>query len=154
MLARNAVVDDVSELVRLRGLMFAAMEGADPEPGPWQVAAAETLRARLTDGSLAAFVVDRPEPSAGLVACAVGLVERRLGSPGNPSGMIGYVANVVTEPGYRRRGYARACLTALLDWYRERGVAVVDLRASSDGESIYRSLGFASPPGAALRLRL
>ncbi|MEE6263239.1 GNAT family N-acetyltransferase [Plantactinospora sonchi] len=193
---RRAVVADASELVRLRGLMLADMHGRVPEPGPWQHLAAQTLRRRLDDGSLAAFVVDRgtvdgdgsvltadrgiagdgdgstltPNRSApvrddlvrsgdhagpapgGLVACAVGVIETRLGDPTNPSGESGYVFNVATESGYRRRGYARACVARLLDWYRRRGIPVVDLRATPDGEALYRSLGFVSSATPVLRL--
>ncbi|MFI6158691.1 GNAT family N-acetyltransferase [Micromonospora sp. PTRAS2] len=66
----------------------------------------------------------------------------------------GYVFNVVTDPAYRRRGYSRACLEALLDWCRKHGVGKVDLRASADGEPLYRSLGFVPTPGPTLRLPL
>ncbi|MFG1608990.1 GNAT family N-acetyltransferase [Actinoplanes sp. NPDC049265] len=56
--------------------------------------------------------------------------------------MRGYVYNVATRPPHRRRGYSRACMTALLAWFDEAGVATVDLRASTDGEPLYRGLGF------------
>jgi ribosomal protein S18 acetylase RimI-like enzyme len=151
---RRAVVDDVWELVRLRGTMLAAMNGQEPVPGPWQESAARTLRMRLTepDGSLAAFVVDRPGEPGALASCAVGVIERRLGDPDNPSGELGYVFNVATDPGYRRRGYSRACMEALLGWYREREVTRIDLRASEDGEPLYRALGFGLTPGPSMRL--
>jgi GNAT superfamily N-acetyltransferase len=151
---RRATVDDVPELVRLRGVMLSAMSGREPAPGPWQDAAATTLARRLPEpaGSLAAFVVDRPDESRGLAACAVGVIECRLGDPNNPSGEIGHVFNVATDPGYRRRGYSRACLRALLDWYRQRGIVSIDLRATPDGEPLYRALGFAPTAGRAMRL--
>jgi GNAT superfamily N-acetyltransferase len=154
--ARRATVADAAELVRLRGVMLASVNGADPAPGPWQEAARETLRERLVEpaASLAAFVVDAPEPPGALAACAVGTIDRRLGGPGNPSGLTGYVFNVSTDPGHRRRGYSRACLEALLAWYGERGVRTVDLRASEQGEHLYRSLGFRPTSGSTLRLSL
>ena len=37
-------------------------------------------------------------------------------------------------------------MTALLDWYRNHGLTTVDLRASPDGEPLYRSLGFVRTP--------
>jgi GNAT superfamily N-acetyltransferase len=64
------------------------------------------------------------------------------GDPANPSGRYGYVFNVATDPDCRRRGYSRACMVAVLDWYRERGVRKVDLKATEAGEPLYRSLGF------------
>jgi GNAT superfamily N-acetyltransferase len=151
---RRAVVDDAGELVRLRALMLAAMSGRAPRPGPWQDAAARTLVQRLADpdGRWAAFVVDKQDRPTGLAACVVGVIESRLGGPDNPSGEVGYVFNVVTEPGYRRRGYSRAAMRALLDWYRERGIISVDLRASPPGEPLYRELGFAPTAATAMRL--
>jgi GNAT superfamily N-acetyltransferase len=153
---RRAVVDDAWELVRLRGQMLAAMNGREPEPGPWQDAVAQTLRQRLADvdGDLAAFVVGKPDRPGKLAACVVGLIERRLGGPDNPSGEFGYVLNVATDPGYRRRGYSRACVEALLGWYRRRGVAKIELRSSAEAEPLYRALGFVPTPAPTLRLTI
>ncbi|SCF02795.1 Ribosomal protein S18 acetylase RimI [Micromonospora purpureochromogenes] len=153
---RRAGPGDAAEIVRLRGVMLASMDGAEPPPGPWQPAAREVLRERLADpvDLMAVFVVDAPDRPGVLAACATGTIERRLGGPGNPSGLTGYVFNVVTDPGYRRRGYSRACMTGLLDWYRDRGVLKIDLRASVAGEALYRSLGFRDTPGPTLRLSL
>jgi GNAT superfamily N-acetyltransferase len=102
---------------------------------------------------MAAFVVDRPAGAAGLAACAIGIIEERLGSPASPAGLIGYVFSVVTDPDQRRKGYSRGCTTALLDWFRARGVGMVDLRASEEGESLYESLGFRRTADPAMRLR-
>ena len=119
--ARRATPDDAPELVRLRGVMYASFDGDQPPPRPWQDAAERYLRTHLVapDDSLAAFVVARP---GGLASCAVGSIEYRLAGPNNPSGMTGYVFNVATDPDARRRGYGRACMVGLLDWYRRRGV--------------------------------
>ncbi|MGN9781077.1 hypothetical protein ACTMTF_06600 [Nonomuraea sp. ZG12] len=45
-------------------------------------------------------------------------------------------------------------MTALLGWYRERGIMAVFLRASREGEPLYRSLGFSHTPDPAMLLRL
>ncbi|WP_327297886.1 MULTISPECIES: GNAT family N-acetyltransferase [unclassified Streptomyces] len=152
--ARRANPDDAVELVRLRKLMQDSMSG-EPHPDiSWQPTAVETLRRKLSDpeADLTAFVVDRPD--GGLAACVVGTVEYRLGGPGNPHGTSGYVFSVATDPDMRRRGYSRACMEALLGWFRERDVARVDLRASADGEPLYASLGFVRTPDPAMRLTL
>ncbi|TYB36489.1 GNAT family N-acetyltransferase [Micromonospora sp. AP08] len=153
--ARRATPEDAGELVRLRGLMLAAMSGTPTPPGSWQDAARDNLRAWLAEPEpwLAAFVVDAPDGGA-LAACAVGTTERRLGGPGNPSGLVGYVFNVSTDPGHRRQGHSRSCLTALLNWFRERGVRTVDLRATAAGRPLYRALGFRETADPAMRLTL
>jgi GNAT superfamily N-acetyltransferase len=153
---RRAVPGDAAELVRLRSVMLAGMAaGRYPEPGRWQDIAAETLRKRLADasGQWAAFVIDKPDRPRELAACVLGVIESRLGSPDNPSGEFGYVLNVATDPGYRRRGYSRACMEALLDWFRQRGVVKVELRTSAEGEPLYRALGFVPVCAPTLRLR-
>ena len=154
--ARQATPDDAPELVRLRGVMLASYTGDEPPPGPWQDHAERLLRTRLAepDGSLAAFVVDRPGGSGKLAACAVGTIEHRLAAPDNPSGTSGYVFNVATDPDQRRRGYSRACMEALLAWFARRGVTKLDLKASPDAEPLYTALGFTRTTDPAMRLRI
>ncbi|MDA0634225.1 GNAT family N-acetyltransferase [Nonomuraea sp. MCN248] len=151
--ARRATAADAAELVRLREVLLASMSGSAPPDDGWRETAEERLRARLDEPEprLLAFVVDAP--GGGLAACATGTVEERLGGPGNRKGMVGYVFNVATHPEHRRRGYSRACVTALVEWYREHGVATVDLRTSAEGEPLYSSLGFVRTPDPAMRLR-
>jgi GNAT superfamily N-acetyltransferase len=149
---RRGTPDDADELMRLRVVMLSSMPGATtPEPGPWLRAGAGILRRQLADPAdrLAAFVVERPE--GGLAACVVGAIDERLPGPSGPDPFKGYVYNVATDPAYRRRGYSRACMEALLAWYADRGVRQVDLRASPDGEPLYASLGFVHTRDPAMR---
>ncbi|PRY27516.1 GNAT family N-acetyltransferase [Pseudosporangium ferrugineum] len=151
--ARQGGPADAPELMRLRKVMIDSAGGEPAPAGEWQDAGIAILGERLGDpaGPLAAFVVDRPD-GPGLAACVVGAIDRRLPSPDNPGGLRGYVYNVATDPGYRRRGYSRACMTALIAWYARRGVDVIGLRASPDGEPLYASLGFRRTKDPAMRL--
>ncbi|NEB76865.1 GNAT family N-acetyltransferase [Streptomyces sp. SID14478] len=151
---RRAIPGDAEELVRLRKIMLDAMSpSADVS---WQPAATEALRTHLADpdGELTAFVVDAPSGGGHLAACATGAIHQGLGSPGNPSGTSGHIFNVCTDAVHRRQGFSRACVEALLDWYRERGVRRIDLHATAQGEPLYSSLGFARTPAPAMRLTL
>src|SRR5690242_2432230 len=115
--ARQAGPADATELMRLRKVMLDSMR-AEPSPdGEWQDNGRALLERWLADpdGNLAAFVVDRPDAS-GLAACVVGAVDQRLPNPSDQTGLRGYVYSVATDPAYRRRGYSRACMTALIDW--------------------------------------
>jgi ribosomal protein S18 acetylase RimI-like enzyme len=148
---RPATPEDAAELVRLRRLMFLAMNGRD-QPGTWEKSAEERVRAQLsvTDLRLGAFVVDGDRAKRGphLAACAVGRIEERLHAPLHPDGRFGFVFNVCTDPVYRGRGFARATTEALLDWFAAHGVTRVDLHATAEAEHLYRSLGFAEHPVA------
>jgi GNAT superfamily N-acetyltransferase len=153
---RQATPRDAPELVRLRAVMLRDTTGIEPEPGPWQQHALAMLGRRLAepDGDFVVFVVDAPGAPGRLACCVLGSIEYRIAGPHNPTGTTGYVFNVATDPGYRRRGYARTCMESMLDWYRRRGVSKVDLRASGEGEPLYRSLGFARSADPAMRLNL
>jgi GNAT superfamily N-acetyltransferase len=152
---RRATVADVEALVRLRGVMLAAMgtrTGGDD--APWRARARTWFAERLAaTGEFAAFVVDDPE--LGVVSNAVGACDRHAPGPANLSGLHGHISNVCTDPRRLRRGYARACLEAVLDWFAaETQARVINLNATSDGAGLYTDLGFAAPRHPALQMRL
>jgi GNAT superfamily N-acetyltransferase len=151
-LVRQAVAGDVAELVRLRAMLFESLgdhhasASAVASQG-WRVALAEVLASAVDAPDMRILVVDG---SAGLAACGVGTIERRLPNPRLVNGLLGQVFGVVTDPGYRRRGHSRAIMAGLLDWFRSRSVARVDLHASREGEPLYRDLGFTTHPDPAM----
>ncbi|WP_280727117.1 GNAT family N-acetyltransferase [Kitasatospora sp. MAA4] len=153
MTARRAAVGDAAEIVRLRAVMTAALFGRSQE-GPWDAVTLARLERWLgdPDAPTAVFVVDAPD-GASLAATAIGTIDERLPHARNPSGVTGYVYGVSTDPRWRRRGFSRAAMRALLGWYADRGVHRIDLHASPSGESLYRELGFTDASGAALTLR-
>lgn len=151
---RRAGPADIERLVELRAVMMTAMgEDVDADP-TWRADAAAWFARRMADpATFAAYVAEAA--GAGVVTCAVGTVDDHAPSPRNRSGQRGEIANVVTEPAYRGRGLARACLGGLLTWFAEETAATtVRLAATSDGEALYRGLGFAEPRDLILQLRV
>jgi ribosomal protein S18 acetylase RimI-like enzyme len=138
---RRATVADVSELVRLRGVMHDAM-GVEHEGGRWQPACRRFLENELPRPTLAAYVADHPQQADRLAGCGFAIVTHRLASPRNPSGRHGYVQSMVVEPEFRRRGLARDIFDALMRWFADNDVPQVALHATADGEPLYRSFGF------------
>ena len=152
---RRAEAADAGDLVRLRAQMLADMgRSVGGDDDPWRASAREWFADRLgRKGEFAAFVVD--DPDDGVVACSAGICDFHAPGPGNLAGVRGHVFNMSTFPAHRRRGYARACLDALLDWFRDETQArVISLNATPDGIALYRSVGFTEPRFAALQVIL
>ena len=117
------------------------------------MAAVKKSRTWLADGTRRRPPASSSTPShGGLAATAIGAIDERLPSERNPSGRSGYIYGVCTDERYRRRGYSRRVLQALLDWYAEQGVPRIELHASEFGEGLYRELGFDDPTGRRLVL--
>ncbi len=62
---------------------------------------------------------------------------------GCPSGRIGLVSGMYTQPEYRRQGIARDLLCRVLDDAKRKGCGVAQITASNAGVPLYRSVGFA-----------
>lgn len=78
----------------------------------------------------------------GIAACALLLVVEKPMSPSFLNGKTGTVMNVYTKPPFRRRGYGKAVVQALLADAGAMGLCRVDLKATDDGYRLYRSVGF------------
>ena len=139
---------DWPHLERLIVAMFAEL-GTTDIPASWAADLRECLSRRLGNDVAAFVAVDDDDTP---VAAAVGVIDHRLPSPRRPSGDIGYVEWLVTDPGYRRRGAARAALTELLTWLDAR-VAVVDVHGSKAARPLYEELRFNPPAAVPLRRR-
>jgi GNAT superfamily N-acetyltransferase len=150
---RRAVPGDEHEIIRLRNEMRKAVWPDSSVDDGYDGLAASVVLGWLRAGAearTAAFVLDAPDGSGGLAASVIGAVDERLPSARNPSGRSGYVYGVSTDPRFRRLGYSRLAMTALLDWYEELGITRIELHASEFGEGLYRELGFAEPGGVAM----
>jgi ribosomal protein S18 acetylase RimI-like enzyme len=142
--ARRATPDDAPELTRLRGVLHASMGRTGGVE--WRPEAERRFRVWLVEGpdtQAVAYVVPAPD-GAGLASCAVALIEPRLPGPFG-AGPDAHLSSVATDPRWRRRGLARAAVTALVEHLDALGVRRITLNASDDGESLYRSLGFVDP---------
>lgn len=79
----------------------------------------------------------------GHVVSGAGLVLLEWGpSRGDGQPWRGRIVNVWTHPAHRRRGHARATVTACLDAARERGLGRIGLGTSGEARGLYRALGF------------
>lgn len=77
-----------------------------------------------------------------IVSSAFLLIIEKPMSPSFMNGKTGTVLNVYTKPAYRKRGYAGALMDRLIASAKEMGLCRIDLKATRDGLSLYRSKGF------------
>lgn len=132
--------------------MFAAMGTAGVEDPRWREAARAWFERELAGRHTCVVVA---EEDGRLVACAMGQVRDEAPSPSNPTGGSGLVANVVTRPEFRRQGHARACLEALVSWFRdETEVGRLELFATGEGTGLYEGFGFRTHAWPAMRMPL
>ena len=137
---RPATVDDVDILIDLRLTMFRAM-GFDDEAVLHRVGEAcrDYFGQHLPTGQFRAWVA---ETESQVVASIGPVLHSVPPSPRNLVGLEGYLMNLVTLPGWRRQGIARALLTHVVEVFREQGTPVISLHATTDGRELYESVGF------------
>ena len=61
---------------------------------------------------------------------------------GCPSGKIGLLSSMYTDPSYRRKGIAKDLLTKVVDEAREYGCGAIQITASDMGVKLYTAFGF------------
>lgn len=77
-----------------------------------------------------------------IVSCAFLLIVEKPMSPSFITGKTGTVLNVYTKPEYRKKGYAKKLMTMMLEDAKTEGVSIIELKATEDGYSLYKSVGF------------
>lgn len=132
---------DISELVNLR------LAYLTEDSGPLDEASAKKIEKDLPiyyqshlGRDLLVYVIRQ---GYAIVSCAFLLVVEKPLSPAFLTGKTGTVLNVYTRPAFRRKGYARRLMNAMLDDARKMDLSVVELKATDDGYPLYLSVGFA-----------
>lgn len=147
--ARMATPADALALLRLREEMFRAM-GLDGDAS-WAAAFVRIVQTRLADGTMLAAVVDGEDGRP--VTSAIAQIDQHLPKPGRPDGRDVLVSSVSTDPAWRGRGLASACVAALQAALRGRGITEAHLTAADGATGVYARLGFADRAGHAMRWR-
>ena len=140
MTAEKASLSDIDALTELRMGYLREDSGFSDEKEAALIRERlpEYFRAHL-NRDLFAYLIRREGIAA---ACAFLLVVEKPMSPSFPNGKTGTVLNVYTLPSFRRRGYARGIMEALLEDAEKMGLSRVDLKATEAGYPLYRSVGF------------
>ncbi len=135
---RPATVADAAQLLPLWASVFDE-DDTDP-PTPWRMHARPWFTRLVEDRTTACFPVI--EVDGDLVATAIGTLELGVPNPQCPRGRAVRLANVITLPEHRGRGYGTLLVRQVIEWARSIDADRVDLSATPDGQRIYERAGF------------
>ena len=135
---RRLVPGDVPDLVETR--IAQLLEEGGRQSVDLRPALSDHYARHLSDGSFVswvAFAGGRMVATSG-----VSIVEKPPWY-GCPTGRIGLVSGMYTDPAWRRQGIARDLLLRCLEEARVQGCGVAQITASDAGVPLYQSVGFA-----------
>ena len=146
---RGALARDIDQLLPLWGLLFYET----PEDATsWREPARIWFNEVVLDPEIACFPV--VEVEGRILACAIGTLELGVPNPRCPRGRAVRLANLITLPGHRRRGYGSALVDVVVDWARGINADRVDLSATPEGQLIYARSGFVLTSAPRMKLML
>jgi GNAT superfamily N-acetyltransferase len=138
---RQATINDISDLVRLRRMMFKAMGFENPlQLDAGDASAKAYFEKAIPSGEFHGWLAITADGEA--VASGGAVIDQHPPGPGNLSGRIGYIMNLATAPDYRRQGIARHIMKAILAWLADQGLQLIALHAAEPGRPLYLELGF------------
>jgi GNAT superfamily N-acetyltransferase len=147
---RDATADDVAELLRLWALVYGEDDAHTTQP--WRDHARRWFTGVVEDPRTACFPVI--ECAGGIRATAVGTLELGVPNPQCPRGRTVRLANVVTVPEHRGRGYGTLLVRHVIDWATSVGADRIDLGATPEGRRIYEKAGFVLTSAPRMKLVL
>lgn len=141
---RAATSADAGAITRMRSAYVLSA----PLTDDWLRLSTDELAPRLTpQGDARAFVVDAPDGT--MAACALGLISPVLPAPAYPRGRAARVQIAATRPEFRRRGYARAVVSTLLDHLADvEDVTLFELHTSPEAAPLCREARLQRQPRA------
>ena len=94
------------------------------------------------------------EVDGDVVATAIGTLELGVPNPQCPRGRTVRLANVITAPEHRGRGYGTLLVGDVVEWARSIDADRVDLSATPAGQRIYEKAGFTLTKAPRMKLVL
>ncbi len=124
---------------------------ATPETA-WKRHALEWFSRHVNDSATARFPVI--EANGENVSAAIGTLELGVPNPYCPRGRTARLANVMTLPTHRGRGFGTALVLDVISWARSVSADRVDLSATVEGRRLYAKLGFVETSAPRMKLVL
>lgn len=135
---RAATAAGATQLLLLRALVFDEDESAPTTT--WEKHADKWFTRFVDDRTTARFPVI--EVDGDVVATAIGTLELGVPNPQCPRGRTARLANLITLPEHRGKGFGTLLVRDVIEWARSIDADRVDLSATPDGQRIYEKVGF------------
>lgn len=147
---RVADIADAPQLLQLWSLVYDEANPAERQS--WRQNALAWFTGVVDDASTARFPV--VEVAGVVVATAIGTLELGVPNPHCPRGRTVRLANVITLPTHRGRGYATSLVADVVEWARDIDADRVDLSATPAALRIYERAGFVRTTAPRMKLVL
>ena len=137
-------------MIRLWDLLF--QESLHQVDTSWRTNARAWFARVVEDSGSARFPVIEAEGA--IVATAIGTLEIGVPNPQSPQGRLVRLANVITLPEHRGKGFGTAVVRDVVAWARSIGADRVDLSATAEGQRVYERVGFVKTQAPRMKLVL
>ncbi len=131
---------DISELIRLRIAYIVDDYGSisEDDKHAMEVQLPDYFERKLGK-NLIAFVA---RADGRLVATAYLLLIEKPANPSMQYGLVGEVLSVFTEKEYRGQGISTRLMNDVVNYAKENRLCYIDLKATEEGYSLYKKIGF------------
>lgn len=147
---KMATLKDIPQLVYLRRIMFESMGVTDKRKlALSDKACQEYLKNAIVNKKFIGWLATTNSQA---VASGGVIMDQHAPSPGNLSGKIAYILNIVTIPKFRRQGIARKIMDTIIKWIKSEGITRSELHATDMGLPLYQQFGFKESGGMRLDL--
>ena len=131
---------DIAELIRLRIAYIMDDYGSisEDDQHAMEVQLPNYFERKLGK-DLIAFVA---RADGQMVATAYLLIIEKPANPSMQNGLVGEVLSVFTEKEYRGQGISTRLMNEVVNYAKENRLCYIDLKATEEGYSLYKKIGF------------
>lgn len=152
---RKGSVEDSKVLAKYRVEFLNEVMGIDEHKDSQQLESElfDFFEKHIGDGSLIVWLAEDDRKIVATSSLVIWNVPLGYGGLGC-QGRRGYILNMYTIDGYRKKGIGSELLNKLIDEAKSLKLEFVSLHATNDGLGVYKKLGFKEPQFPELKLKV
>lgn len=130
---------DVKEIVKLRYKMFEAIGTTHLLIDDFYKKSEEEYSEKMNQGKMIHYGI---KIDGKWIGSAGGILKSDFPSYYFKNNSIGYIMDVYIDPDYRGKGYAKALVIMIEEWFKKNGVNTIKLDTSRFGRPVYEKMGY------------